>query len=49
MTIAEMLPAAPEITLLISICVVLVVDLFISDEQRVATFWLSMVALGRGM
>ena len=46
MTIAEMLPAAPEITLLISICVVLVVDLFISDEQRVATFWLSMVALG---
>jgi len=32
-------------TLLGLICVVLIADLFIDDEQRVATFWLSMVAL----
>jgi NADH-quinone oxidoreductase subunit N len=45
MTFAEMLPAAPEITLLILICVVLIADLFIKDEQRVLTFWLSIAAL----
>jgi NADH-quinone oxidoreductase subunit N len=37
--------ASPEITLLILICVVLVADLFIKDEQRVATVWLSIAAL----
>jgi len=37
--------AAPEITLLIMICVVLLADLFISDENRVVTFWLSIAAL----
>jgi NADH-quinone oxidoreductase subunit N len=37
--------AAPEMTLLGLICVVLIADLFIEDEQRVATFWLSLVAL----
>ena len=45
MTISDFLPAAPEITLLCSICAVLLIDLFVSDEKRVATFWLSMVAL----
>jgi NADH-quinone oxidoreductase subunit N len=37
--------AAPEITLLTLICIVLIADLFVKDEQRVATFWLSMAAL----
>lgn len=37
--------AAPEITLLIMICVVLIADLFISDENRVVTFWLSIASL----
>lgn len=37
--------AGPEITLLILICVVLVVDLFLKDSQRVATVWLSLAAL----
>ena len=37
--------AAPEITLLTLICVVLITDLFVKDEQRVATFWLSMASL----
>ena len=37
--------AAPEITLLTLICVVLVADLFVKDEQRVATAWLSIASL----
>ena len=45
MNFIDLMPAAPEITLLTLICVVLIVDLFISDEQRVATFWLSIGAL----
>ena len=45
MNFIDLMPAAPEITLLTLICVVLIADLFISDEQRVATFWLSIGAL----
>jgi len=45
MNFHDLLPAAPEITLLSLICVVLVADLFVNDEQRVVTFWLSIVAL----
>ena len=41
----ELLPAAPEITLLSLICVVLIADLLVSDEHRVVTFWLSVLAL----
>ena len=37
--------AAPEITLLTLICVVLIVDLFLKDSQRVATVWLSIASL----
>ena len=37
--------AAPEIALLGLICVVLIADLFIDDENRVRTFWLSMLSL----
>ena len=45
MLFGEFSVAAPEITLLILICVVLIADLFVNDEQRVATFWLSMASL----
>ncbi len=38
--------AAPEMTVLGLICVVLVADLFVDDEHRIVTFWLSMAALG---
>lgn len=38
--------AAPEMTVLGLICVVLVADLFVDDEHRVVTFWLSIAALG---
>ncbi|MEE8305813.1 MAG: NADH-quinone oxidoreductase subunit NuoN [Gammaproteobacteria bacterium] len=37
--------AAPEITLLMLICIVLITDLFVKDQQRVVTFWLSMASL----
>ena len=45
MNLHDLLPAAPEMTLLGLICVVLLADLFIEDEQRVITFWLSIAAL----
>jgi len=38
--------AAPEITLLALICVVLVADLFVDKEHRVLTFWMTLVSLG---
>ena len=41
----ELAPAFPEIVLLGAICVVLVADLFIEGERRVATWALSMLAL----
>ena len=45
MIFGEFSVAAPEITLLMLICIVLVVDLFVKDEQRIATVWLSMASL----
>lgn len=38
-------PAAPEMVLLALICVVLVVDLFLKEENRAVTYWLSLGAL----
>ncbi|WP_428097195.1 NADH-quinone oxidoreductase subunit NuoN [Candidatus Rariloculus sp.] len=38
-------PAASEIFLATAICVVLLVDVFLRDEQRMITYWLSMLAL----
>jgi NADH-quinone oxidoreductase subunit N len=37
--------AAPEITLLILICVVLIADLFVDDDRRSVTFWLTIASL----
>ena len=45
MIFGEFSSATPEITLLILICVVLIADLFVKDEHRVATVWLSIAAL----
>ena len=45
MNVMDLVSAAPEMTLLGLICVVLVADLFIDDEHRVYTFWLSMLSL----
>ena len=45
MDLLDYLAAAPEMTLLGLICVVLIADLFVEDENRVVTFWLSIAAL----
>jgi len=45
MNLADYISAAPEMTLLGLICVVLIADLFVDDEHRVLTFWMSIVAL----
>ncbi len=45
MNLTDYIAAAPEMTLLGLICVVMLADLFFEDENRMATFWLSMVSL----
>lgn len=45
MNMTDLLPASPEITLLALICVVLIADVFTSDENRIVTFWASMATL----
>jgi NADH-quinone oxidoreductase subunit N len=46
MNLMDYIVAAPEIILLGLICFVLIADLFIDDENRVRTFWISILALG---
>jgi NADH-quinone oxidoreductase subunit N len=46
MDLTNYISAAPEMVLLGLLCVVLVADLFIDDEHRNLTFWLSMASLG---
>jgi NADH-quinone oxidoreductase subunit N len=43
--ITPLAPAYPEIFLLGMVCAILVVDLFVSDENRAATYWLTQIAL----
>jgi NADH-quinone oxidoreductase subunit N len=45
MNLTDYIAAAPEITLLGLICAVMIADLFAEDENRVLTFWLSMLSL----
>lgn len=45
MTFADFIAAAPEMSLLGLICIVLIADLFIEDDRRVVTFWLSIGSL----
>ncbi|MEM7432526.1 MAG: NADH-quinone oxidoreductase subunit NuoN [Pseudomonadota bacterium] len=45
MTVSDYITASPEITLLSLICVVLVADLFVPQERRVATFWMAIISL----
>jgi NADH-quinone oxidoreductase subunit N len=46
MDLSAYIYAAPEMTLLGLICVVLVADLFVDNEHRMATFWMAMASLG---
>lgn len=45
MNFSDFTAAAPEMTLLGMICVVLVADLFVENDNRATTFWLSIAAL----
>ena len=45
MSLIDYISASPEMTLLGLICVVLIADLFVDDEHRVLTFWMSIAAL----
>jgi NADH-quinone oxidoreductase subunit N len=46
MDISTYISALPEIVLLGLICVVLIADLFVDDEHRMATFWMAIASLG---
>jgi NADH-quinone oxidoreductase subunit N len=46
MILTDYISAAPEMTLLGLICIVLVADLFVDDEHRMVTYWLTMISLG---
>ena len=37
--------AAPEMVLLVMICIVLIADLFIEDDHRIITYWLTIASL----
>jgi len=41
----DMLPAVPEIFVFSMACVILILDLFLSDRQRVVTYWLTQATL----
>ena len=41
----DFMPAMPEIFLLTMVCVILIIDLFLKDESRGATYILSLIAL----
>ena len=44
--IQPLLPAYPELFLTVMVCVILVADLFVSDEKRIVTYALTQLALG---
>ncbi len=43
--ITPLMPAYPELFLLVMVCVILVVDLFVSDDNRIVTYALTQFAL----
>ena len=42
---ANLLPALPELVLLVALCSVLMIDLFVCDKKRVVTYYLSLLTL----
>lgn len=42
----NLIPAYPEIFLLVAGCAVLLFDMFVGDERRLLSYWLSIAALG---
>ena len=45
MNLTDFIWAAPEMVLLAMLCVVLIADLFISEENRRITYWLALVSI----
>jgi NADH-quinone oxidoreductase subunit N len=45
-SLATMAPALPEIALLTLACALLIVDLFVKDDEKHVTYWLTIVTLG---
>ena len=43
--IMPLLPAYPELFLLVMVCVILIVDLFVSDDNRIVTYGLTQASL----
>ena len=46
MDLTQYIVAAPEMTLLGLICIVLVADLFVEQERRILTFWMALASVG---
>jgi len=44
-SLSTMAPAIPEIVLLALVCTLLVIDVFLREEDRLVTYWLTLVAL----
>ena len=44
--ITPLAPAYPELFLLVMTCVILIVDLLVSDDRRIVTYALTQIALG---
>jgi NADH-quinone oxidoreductase subunit N len=42
----NLIPLYPEIFLLLAICAILLIDSYLSDDNRNVTFWLSLASLG---
>ena len=45
MNLTNYIIAAPEIIILLLICFVLIADLYIDDDNRIITFWISIISL----
>ena len=45
MTIPSLLPVLPEIVLLAAACVILILDLFLSESRETASYWLTQLTL----
>ena len=41
----DLVPAMAEIFLLSAVCIILVADLFISDQHRFVTYWATQISL----
>jgi NADH-quinone oxidoreductase subunit N len=43
--VIDLLPAYPEVVVVVGTCAILLIDMFLSDSRRILTFWLSMAVI----